>query len=142
MPNRPPTPESSIRVDNIASPKVFFSGFYYFNVRYVSGYINNRQLIGSWIGRGGNDLEFWPWWFLPRGSLQGNYRAMSANPQFLRGGDMHDATLVSDPRLGREWSVHLSDQFERWKFPLLLPSASGNTMVSAQLTWSPESGRP
>jgi len=137
-------PKLDVRAEDFFTPpRAIFPGFYYFNVGYPSGYTNNRQLVGSWIGREGSGLDLWgTWWFSPRVSLQGNYRAMSANPQFLRAGDLHDATLVSDLRLGREWLVHLSDQFGRWRFPLLLPNASGDMMASAQLTWSPAPGRP
>jgi hypothetical protein len=142
LPKLPHLPKLDVRAEGfLTPPRAIFPGFYYFNVRYLSGYTNNRQLIGSWIGREGSGLELWgTLWFSPRVSLQGSYRAMSANPEFLRGGDLHDATLASDLRPEREWSVHLLGQFERWKFPLLFTNVSGNMMVSAQLTWSPDPG--
>ena len=61
-----------------------------------------------------------------------------ASIKFLRGGNLHDLTLKSEMRLGREWSVLLQGQFERWRFPLLFSDSSANLTASAQLTWTPE----
>jgi hypothetical protein len=141
LPKLPHLPKLDVRAEGYFAPsRYYFPGFYYFNVHYLSGYTNNRQLIGSWIGREGNGLQLWTtWWFSPRTSLQASYRQMLVNPQFLRGGNLHDLALTSDVRLGREWSVHLQGQIERWRFPLLFSSSSSNFMASAQLTWCPES---
>jgi len=140
VPKLPKLEKLDFRAEGYFAPsRFYFPGFYYFNVHYLSGYTNNRQLIGSWIGREGNGLQLWTtWWFSPRTSLQASYRQMSANPQFLRGGNLHDLTLKSEMRLGREWSVLLQGQFERWRFPLLFSNSSANLTASAQLTWTPE----
>jgi hypothetical protein len=140
LPKLPHLPKLDFRAEGfLTPPRAIFPGFYYFNVRYLSGYTNNRQLIASWIGREGSGIELWgTWWFSPRVSLQANYLEMTSNPQFLRGGDLHDASVASDLRLAREWSIHLSGQFDCWQFPLLSPNASDDMTVSAQLTWSPQ----
>jgi len=62
----------------------------------------------------------------------------TANSQFLRGGDLHDLTLKSEMRLGREGSVLLQGQFERRRFPLLFSNSSVSLTALAQLTWTPE----
>jgi hypothetical protein len=143
LPQLPHLPKLDFRAEGFLSPQnLLFPGFYYFNVRYLSGYTNNRQLIGSWIGREGDGLQLWSsWWFSPRSSVQASYRSQNASSQFLRGGDLHDMTLASDTPLGRDWSIHLSGQYERWRFPLLFTNPSSNFTVSAQLTWSPASER-
>jgi hypothetical protein len=137
-PTVPSAAQAAIGMADFTQSAELGPSFYYFNVRYLSG-STNRQLIGSWIGREGSGVELWDtWWFSPRVSLQANYGEMTSNPQFLRGGDLHDASVASDLRLAREWSIHLSGQFERWQFPPLSPTASDNMTVSAQLTWSPQ----
>ncbi len=49
------TTTHTFRAEGLLSPHrdLTFPGFFYFNVHYLSGYTNNRQLIGSWIGREG-----------------------------------------------------------------------------------------
>ena len=141
LPKLPHLHKLDLRAEGFLTPhRDLFPGFYYFNVRYLSGYTNNRQLLGNWIGREGNGLQLWStWWISPRASIQGSYRSLSVSPEFLRGGNLRDIAVTSDLPLGRQWSVHLSGQYERWSFPLLGPHSSGNMAASAQLTWSPSS---
>jgi hypothetical protein len=140
----PRLPKLELRAEGfVTPPRTYFPGFYYFNVRYLSGYTNNRQLIGSWIGREGNGAELWAtWWFSPRASLQGSYRDVSVNRVFLSGGGLHDVALSSTLPLSRNWSFHMLGQYERWNFPLLSTKTNSNTTASFQLTWTPAGGRP
>jgi hypothetical protein len=141
LPRLPHLHKLDLRAEGFLTPhRDLFPGFYYFNVRYLSGYTNNRQLIGNWIGREGNGLQIWStWWISPRASIQGSYRSLSVSPEFLRGGNLRDIAVTSDLPLGRQWSVHLSGQYERWNFPLLVTNSSRDIAVSAQLTWAPSS---
>lgn len=141
LPKLPHLHRLDLRAEGCLTPRrVLFPGFYYFNVRYLGGYTNNRQLIGSWIGREGGGFEVWStWWISPRASVQGSVRGMTADPEFLGGGDLHDVSLSSDLSMGREWSARLSGQYERWQYPLLRAGVSGNFTASAQLTWTPPS---
>jgi Capsule assembly protein Wzi len=52
----PGLPHVTIRAEGLLSPHrdLAFPGFFYFNVHYLSGYTNNRQLMGSWIEREGD----------------------------------------------------------------------------------------
>jgi len=138
----PHLPRADFRAEGFLTPPRIgaFPGFYYFNVHYLSGYTNDRQLIGSWIGREGSGAQLWStWWFSPRSSVQTSYRAMSVNDQFLQGGNLRDLSLAVDLALRPNWSVHISSQFEHWRFPLFLSPATNNVTLTAQLMFTPGS---
>ena len=62
-------------------------GFFYFNDRYLNGYTNQGQLLGSWIGRQGQGAQAWTnYWFSGRNRLQLNYRHQKVSWQFIPGG--------------------------------------------------------
>jgi hypothetical protein len=115
-----------------------FPGFYYFNVHYLSGYTNNRQLIGSWIGRESNGFQLWStWWFSPRSSIQASFRHVSASPEFLHGGDLRDISFTADLAIQPDWQLRVVTQAERWRFPLFSANATNNLTATFQLTYRP-----
>src|ERR1700678_3395268 len=79
-------PRMTIRAEGLLSPHRdhAFPGFYYFNVHFLGGYTNNRQLMGSWIGREGEGEQVWTTWNLSsRSSIEASYRGMVVNREFL-----------------------------------------------------------
>jgi hypothetical protein len=132
----------TLRAEGLISPhRDEFPGYYYFNVHYLSGYTNNRQLIGSWIGREGHGEELWATWQVsPRSSLELSGRSMNASADFLQGGFLRDLSARADFALRPEWELHISAQSEWWRFPLLSASEQKDSTITLQLSYQPHWG--
>jgi hypothetical protein len=136
----PRLPHMTIRAEGLLSPHrdLAFPGFFYFNVHYLSGYTNNRQLMGSWIGREGDGEQVWTTWNLsPRSSIEASFRGMTANREFLQGGALRDFSVAANLQLRPEWQLRLEDQAEWWRFPLLSASPQRNDELTIQLSYRP-----
>jgi hypothetical protein len=130
----------TVRAEGLLSPHrdLAFPGFFYFNVHYLSGYTNNRQLLGSWIGREGDGEQVWTTWNLsPRSSIEASYRGMTVNREFLQGGALHDFSAAANLQLRPEWNLRLEDQAEWWRFPLLSATSKRNDEFTIQLSYTP-----
>jgi hypothetical protein len=136
----PRLPHLTLRAEGLLSPhRDEFPGYYYFNVHYLSGYTNDRQLIGSWIGREGHGEQMWATWQLsPRSSIELSERSMNASSDFLRGGSVRDLRLAADLAIRPEWFLRVDDQLERWRFPLLAPESQTNNTFTLQLSYRPK----
>jgi hypothetical protein len=136
----PTLPHMTIRAEGLLSPHrdLTFPGFFYFNVHYLSGYTNNRQLMGSWIGREGDGEQVWTTWNLsPRSSIEASFRGVTVNREFLRGGTLRDFSLVADLQLRPQWQLRVEDQAEWWHFPLLSATPQRNNELTIQLSYRP-----
>ncbi len=138
----PKIPRLSLRTEGYVSPgRYFFPGFYYFNVHYLSGYTNQRQLLGSWIGRESNGFQIWSTWrFSPRSTVEVNVRHVSESSEFLRGGNLRDIGLTADFALRPEWQLKVGAQDERWRFPLFAASSQHNVAATFQISYRPKGG--
>jgi hypothetical protein len=137
----PSLPSLTFRAEGLVSPhRDEFPGYYYFNVHYLSGYTNNRQLIGSWIGREGQGEQLWATWQLsPRSSIELSGRSMNASADFLRGGTLRDLRASADLALSHEWQLRVEDQAERWRFALLSPHPQRDNELTLQISYRPQS---
>ncbi|MFB3815002.1 MAG: capsule assembly Wzi family protein [Terriglobales bacterium] len=114
-------------------------GFYYFNWTWRTGYRNDGNLIGSWIGRDGQGAQAWATYhFTPRDYVQLGFRHQKVSQQFIFGG----GTAASFSLRTDLWcrpTVNLSGllQYERWRFPVLAARTHSNVTSSLQLTWLP-----
>lgn len=136
----PRLPKLSVRVEGLLSPQrdVAFPGFFYFNVHYLSGYTNERQLIGSWIGRQGTGEQAWTTWHLSaRSSIEMSGRSMTVSPQFLSGGSLRDLRFAANLALRPEWQLAVEQQIEWWHFPLLSPNPRRDAGFTIQLSYRP-----
>jgi len=136
----PRAPHLTIRTEGLLSPHhdMAFPGYYYFNVHYLSGYTNNRQLIGSWIGREGDGEQLWATWQLsPRSSVEISGRNMTAASEFLQGGTLRDLRVTADLAIRRNWQLRLEEQTEWWRFPRLSSRPQRNAELTFQLTYRP-----
>ena len=115
-------------------------GFFYSNDRYLNGYTNNGQLMGSWIGREGQGAQGWAnYWFSPRNRLQFNYRHQKVSQQFIPGGGtLTDLGVRSDYWLRPSIGLSASVQYERWLFPLVQPNPSRNTTAAVEIEFQPQ----
>ncbi len=124
--------------DDLNVPAHFGPGAFYTDVRYRSGYTNNGNLIGSWVGRQGAGEQAWLTYRLsPRKSVQLSYRHNRVDKVFLEGGELRDLGVRADWSLSRDFGVSAMVQQEHWHFPLLFPTAQSNVIASFQLTFLP-----
>jgi len=140
----PKIPKLDLRVEGVYTDNPIGGnvghGFYYFNFTWRSGYTNNGDLIGSWIGREGQGAQAWTnYWFTPRNRLQFNFRHQKVSQEFLPGGGtLTDAGVRADYWVRSNISVSTSVQYERWLFPVIQPGPEKNVSASVQILFQPE----
>ena len=114
-------------------------GFFYFNDRFKSGYTNEGNLIGSWIGREGQGAEAWTsYWLNPKSKVQLNFRHQKVSPQFIPGGGtVTDFGVSGDYRLRSDVDLSAWVQHERWLFPVIQSNPSRNVTAALQIQFEP-----
>jgi membrane-associated phospholipid phosphatase len=115
-------------------------GFYYFNATWRSGYTNNGNLLGSWIGRQGQGAQVWSnYWFGARNRLQFNFRHQKVSHEFIpRGGTLTDIGVRSDYWVRSNLGLSTSVQYERWLFPVIQPNESRNVTATVEILFQPQ----
>jgi Capsule assembly protein Wzi/PAP2 superfamily len=115
-------------------------GSFYQNGTWRNGYTNNGDLIGSWIGRGGQGAQAWTnYWFSPRNRLQFYFRHQKVSQEFIPGGgSLTDAGVRTDYSLRSNLSLSVSVQHERWLYPAIQPNASRNVTASVGILFEPQ----
>ncbi len=114
-------------------------GFFYFDGTWRSGYTNDGNIMGSWIGRDGQGAQGWlDYWFSPKNRLQLNYRHQKVSQQFIPGG----GTLTDVGARGDYWvrpylSLSASVQYEQWLFPVIQSSHSTNVSSTVEILFQP-----
>lgn len=110
------------------------NNLFYVNFHYPNGYRNYGQIMGSWVGRGGNGGQASAtYWFSARNKATLSYRRMVTTPSLFGGGNLHDfsASAAWMPRAGIE--VAASAQYERWNFILLNPGPRSNISSTLEI---------
>jgi membrane-associated phospholipid phosphatase len=140
----PKLPKMDFRVegvftDNPNSNPVLQHGFFYWEETYRSGYTNDGNLIGSWIGRQGQGAQAWAtYWFTPRTKLQFDYRHQKVSKEFVpSGGTISDVGVLADLWSSSMFSVTTSFQYEKWDFPVLSATRQTDLTSSIQFTFWP-----
>ncbi len=140
----PRLPKLDLRVEGVYTDNPIGgnvgNGFYYFNFTWRSGYTNNGNLIGSWIGREGQGAQAWTnYWFSARNRLQFNYRHQKVSQEFVPGGGtVTDVGVRGDYWFRPTVGVSASVQYERWLFPVIQPNAQRDVSASVQILFQPE----
>jgi hypothetical protein len=140
MPRIPAIPKLDFRAEGVYTdlPNFNGSGFYYWNFRYVSGVTNRGNIIGDWIGREGSGFKAaTTYWFDAKNTLQLSYRNVNVNPNFIGGGNYDDFAGHVDWEINPKFSVSVSSQYERWRFPLLDVSKHSNVTSSITVNFKP-----
>jgi hypothetical protein len=138
MPKLPYVHKLDLRAEGAITPTRLFPGFFYFNVHYLDGYTNGRQLMGSWVGRQGSGFQLQStYWFSGRNTLTAGYRALWVDHSFLQGGWLRDLNATTNVALGSSFSLQAGIQYERWQFPLLSTAPASNVTTSLQFSYSP-----
>jgi membrane-associated phospholipid phosphatase len=115
-------------------------GFFYNNDRFRSGYTNNGNLIGSWIGREGQGADAWAtYWLGPKSKVQFNFRHQKVSAQFIPdGGTLTDFGVSADYRVRPTLGLSARVQDERWLFPVIQPNASRNITAAVEILIEPQ----
>ena len=116
------------------------TGFHYFNVRYLSGYTNQGNVLGGWVGRQGvGGATSTRWWVRPDSSIQVSYRNNRISSQFMQGGGrQHDLACTVDVGTSSGFRVGGSAQYERWRIPILSGRQEQNLALSIQVSYMPK----
>jgi hypothetical protein len=115
-------------------------GFFYHNDRFLSGYTNNGNLIGSWIGRQGQGADAWTsYWINPKSKIQLNFRHQKTSKEFIPGGGtLTDFGVSGDYQLRSNLGLSAWVQHERWLFPVIQPGAARNVTAAIQISFEPQ----
>ena len=120
-------------------PGLLLTDYYYWNLRYLSGYTNNGHIIGDWVGRQGKALQFSSaYWITARNKVEVAYRKLSVNPDTGRRGTQQSIRATIDWALSPTLQASGWLQQERWNFPVLAPTPVSNTSISLQVTYTPK----
>lgn len=112
---------------------------FYASNRFLNGWTNSGNLVGSWIGRSSQgEQASSTYWLTPRNAIQVMYRHRKLDAQYIpQGGTVNDGMLRTEYWLSQ--SVTLSGwlQYEKWQIPVLYPSARSNVTASFELGFWP-----
>lgn len=124
---------------DLNTPAHFGPGAVYSDSRYLSGYTNNGDLLGDWIGRRGRGEQAWAtYWFTTQNKIQLQYRNNNIDKGFLDGGGYSDISLRSDLMLGHGLGITGLVQREHWELPILNDGQHTNVTTSVQVTFWPK----
>jgi membrane-associated phospholipid phosphatase len=141
MPKLPKLNKMDFRAEiiGISNSHEFAPGFVYYDLRrFRSGYTNDGNLLGSWIGRAGRGGQGWlTYWFSPRSTLQFGYRYQRVAHDFLDGGLLEDFSVRPGFMISHNLNLSGTVQFEHWYFPLLSANSHSNVLAQAGLTFYP-----
>ncbi len=137
LPQLPKIPKLELRFEGFkAEPRL---GTMYFDRRYRSGYTNNGNLIGSWIGRqalGGQ--AFAKYSFSARTDLNFGYRHQEVDRFLVSGGHLNDFSASGDCLLGGKIALSGQVQYEQWNFPVLSTRIQSNTTAQFKVSFFPQ----
>ncbi|HVB55656.1 MAG TPA: capsule assembly Wzi family protein [Candidatus Acidoferrales bacterium] len=143
MPKLPGLPKLDFRAEAVYTdlPTANSSAgkFVYFDSFYRDLYTNNKNLVGSWIGREGTGFQAWStYWASPRNSIEFAYRHSKTAADFVPGGGtLNDGSIAASWWLHNEWNISSFVQYEKWNVPLLASTPQSNWTVSLQIGFWP-----
>jgi membrane-associated phospholipid phosphatase len=114
-------------------------GCFYVNNRYISGYTNNSQVMGSWLGRASQGEQVWTtYWLSPLNTVSLSSRHQKVDGQYLpQGGTLNDVVAQTKFRIASQWEVSGSVGFEQWKYPVIAATAQNSVTASVQVKFLP-----
>ena len=141
IPRFPKIHKLEFRAEGLHEPLTneFAPGFvYYGDRRYRSGYTNEGNLMGNWIGRAGRGVQSWlTYSFSPKSRLQFGYRLQEVSHDFLQGGRAVDYSVAADVAFSSQVSANGFVQYEQWRFPIISPDRQSDVTAGLQITWHP-----
>ena len=145
LPRIPGLPKLDLRLEGGSTVPPDFpgcNGCFYVNNRYPDGsYTNLGNLVGSWLGRGGQGEQAWStYWLTSRNKIQFTYRHQKVSTPYLpQGGTLNDGGVSADFWLGPAVMLSGAVQYEKWNYPVLNPLPRSNVATSIQFTFWPRS---
>src|SRR5256886_1088686 len=118
MPRIPGIPKLDLRLEGGTTAPVDFPechGCFYANDRYPGGsYVNGGNLIGSWVGRGGQGERVWStYWLSSRNKIQFQFQHQKVDRDYLpHGGTLNDGGVNLEFQVRPEVTVSGSVQYE------------------------------
>ncbi|MGA7930771.1 MAG: capsule assembly Wzi family protein [Candidatus Sulfotelmatobacter sp.] len=141
LPQLPKIPKLQLRAEGINESRAneFAPGFVYYDLRrYRSGYTNDGNLLGSWIGRAGRGGQGWlTYWLAPRSTLELGYKLQTVSPEFIGGGRLADYSAQTNLMIGPQARLSGLLQYEQWWFPVLSLTKQSNLTASVGVTFYP-----
>jgi Capsule assembly protein Wzi len=113
--------------------------FLYWEQIQKQGYTNKGFIAGDWIGRESKGGQAWLTYHLsPSEWIQLSYRNAKAAKDFIPGGTtQNDFELSARKRIGKQFELQGSLQYEGWKAPVYKPGKQNDVSTAAQITWFP-----
>lgn len=120
-------------------PDVAYGAFYW-DGTWLSGFQNDRHLLGSWIGRQGQGEQAWStYWFTPHNKLTFGFRHQKDSHEFVpSGGSSTDADVRVEVWPNSTIGFSASTQYERWLFPVIQPNVSKNVTAAIGIVFQPK----
>lgn len=141
LPRIPKVPKLDFRAEATYTdlPGLRATGYYYYNDRYLDGYTNQGNIMGSWVGRQGTGVQLdSTYWFSPAKTVGFEYRGQRVDKSFLQGGSLNGYTVKTNLALQSGMSLSGSLQYQRWNFPVLARGTQNLLVSTIQLTYWPK----
>jgi membrane-associated phospholipid phosphatase len=144
VPRLPKLPKMDFRAEGVYTDPpiggIVGSGAFYYNGTWITGFQNDGNLMGNWVGREGQGVQAWTsYWFTPRNKLQFEFRHLKVSHEFVpNGGTLADASVRADFWVRSSFSLSAKVQYEAWTFPVISPTRQSNVSSSLQLTFWPK----
>lgn len=114
------------------------NGFYYAANRYLSGYTNNGNILGSWLGRAGQGEQAWSnYWLSGRSRIQVNFRHLDVSDDYMPGGGNLTDIGARVDYWWHDLGLSVLVQHERWLFPVIQTNPSRDITAAVQITLWP-----
>lgn len=144
----PGLPKLDVRVEAVSTdPPItnsYAGQFMYWETIQRQGYTNKGQMFGDWIGREDKGGQAWITYHLSGNEwIQVNARNQKAAKDFIASPTTQYGTTLNDigvqmvKRIGPDFEVNGSFNFEHYKAPIYLPGQQTVTTTNIQLTWYP-----
>lgn len=136
LPQLPRLRKLELRIEGFkAEPRL---GTIYVDRRYRSGYTNDGNLLGSWIGRQAFGGEAWAKYsWSARTSVQLGFRHQEVDHFLAGGGRLNDFSVTGEYKIGRQVYVSGRVQYEQWNFAALASQTRANFTSQLQFSYSP-----
>jgi hypothetical protein len=136
FPHLPKLPRLELRVEGFKQQPVL--GLIYFDRRYHSGYTNDGNLLGSWIGRDGNGGQaIAKYSFSARTNVKFEYRHQEVDRSITGGGRLNDFGAKYEITVLPEVTISGGLQYEKWRFPVLQNQTQSDTSAWLQVAFHP-----
>ena len=140
----PRIPKLDLRVEGLSTNRfvspAFGGFFYYYEILYRNLYLNNSNLMGSWIGREATGYAAWTTYTIsPVSNIQLAYRNMKIAQDYIpRGTTQQMGSVAATLRFRKEMEFKSLLQYESWLVPVLNANRQRDFTASVQLTWFPK----